>query len=133
MKAFFSIIILTLLVSCDESFRSDEIIGVYVPIGYKNSYDTIWIRPDSLYSRKVYNAENKIVLTTTQKYVFINNNIIDFFYFFENYDYDLALYPENLSDTLGGMQCRLERYKGEVRFCIDLSSESRRYWYKKID
>ena len=85
MKAFFSIIILTLLVSCDESFRSDEIIGVYVPIGYKNSYDTIWIRPDSLYSRKVYNAENKIVLTTTQKYVFINNNIIDFFYFLNYY------------------------------------------------
>jgi hypothetical protein len=35
MKAFFSIIILTLLVSCDESFRSDEIIGVYVPIVIK--------------------------------------------------------------------------------------------------
>lgn len=118
--------------SCEDTFKQEQVIGKYVPIGYKNTFDTIWIKADSMYLRKVYDRNNRLVLSTTQKYIFLNNNIIDFYFFFENSDRDLIQFPELLKDTLGGEQCRLEKHKSYIRFCVGLASQLHEYCYKKI-
>lgn len=120
------------VLSCNESINKDEITGVYVPIDFKNTNDTIWLNSNFIYYRKVYDKNNKLVLSTRSKYSILKDNIVQFYSFFTNMDQDLVRFPELLKDTLGGWQCRLEIINRRLQFCVDMEAESRKYCYKKL-
>jgi hypothetical protein len=116
MKA---LLIMFLLTSCKERFTNDEMIGTYVPIGYKNNLDTIQIKPQGLYHRRVFDKTNKLVLEMegTWKLVTQNSQIqIEPFYL--NLDDDLVKFPDNVRDTSMVIIKNLETQNGTIQFCV---------------
>lgn len=104
--------------SCDEHFEAEELYGYYAPVGYKNTFDTIQLKPDSVYHRKVYDKNSELVLEMNGKWQIERNNILHFTPFYLNLDVDLAKFPQSVNDTSGGWQGRLETRKGVIGFCV---------------
>ena len=118
MKQLIILLILFTLYSCDEHFKENELYGFYVPVGYKNTFDTIELKPQGVYHRKVYDRNNKLALEMNGKWYLEKNSIIHLNLHFFNLDRDIEKFPELLQDTLGGRSGLLETFKGHIQFCV---------------
>ena len=95
-----------------------EVPGVYVPVDFKNTYDTIWVFGNGSYRyrRKVYNKNGKLVLDVEHSYRMALGGI-GFDTFFLNLDRDLVKFPELIDDFFDYAEFALEKKKGIVQFC----------------
>jgi hypothetical protein len=118
MKILNLILLIPFLTSCARIHESSDLYGRYAPVGYKNTFDTIELKADNLYNRKIYSKENKQVSKMIGKWSFRNSGAIRFESFFLNLDRDIVKYPELLFDTTSGVSASIERQHGTVRFCV---------------
>jgi len=112
------ILLLFFLASCIEYFESDEILGTYVPIGYKNSFDTIQLKPEGVYHRKVYDITNELLLETDGRWSLLNKSQIKLNGFYQNLDDDLVKFPYLVKDTNMEIITNIETQNGHLQFCI---------------
>lgn len=118
MKNLYALSLLVLLSSCDENFKEKELYGNYAPINYKNTFDTIQLKPQGVYHRRVFDSNNKLVLKMDGKWSLEKNTIIHFNSYFLNLDRDVAKFPELLQDTSGGGGGLLGTHNGTIQFCV---------------
>jgi hypothetical protein len=118
------------LFSC---IKEQDLKGTYVPVNYKNNFDTIRLEDDGIYSRKVYDINGKLLLKMKGRWEH-KNDIINFRPFFLNLDYDLVKFPEVIQDTLGGWSGNLHKNNGNLEFCVGHLSASlpNQNCYRKI-
>lgn len=126
--AIFSFI---LIVSCSFSTSENTLYGKYAPIGYRITFDTITLKENQIYFRKIYNNKKQLVFSTTGKWKLKGNTKIEFENFFENFDRNVERYPELLSDTLGGVEILIEQNLGKTSFCFGYFPGEN--CYEKID
>lgn len=117
MKALI-IMFLFPLTSCVERFNKEEVYGIYAAVGYKNTFDTLWLKENEVYHRKVYDKNKKLVLEMDGKWTIKNNEEIQFYSFYFNLDDDLIKFPESVKDTTGGRSAILETDNGTIQFCV---------------
>jgi hypothetical protein len=126
-----SFLLITLAIGC-TTINQDDIYGKYAARGYRNNFDTIELKPNNTYTRKIYDKNNKLLLNSTHPFEFVKPEKIQFWYFIDNYDEDYSMYPQNLYDTLGGVQCVLERKGNSIFFSTDVYINSGKYCYYKL-
>lgn len=61
MKKIYTLISITFLVSCIKFFNSSEVIGTYTPVNYENNYDTLELKQNGIFHRKVYDINKKVL------------------------------------------------------------------------
>jgi len=110
--------LLVTLSSCDQQFTESDLYGVYSPMNYKNTLDTIQIKSGGIYHRKVYDRNGNLALEMSGKWNIKGRNEIQFYSFFQNLDRDIFQFPELLSDTTGGLSATLESKENTIQFCI---------------
>lgn len=105
-----------LFVSC--GYTEKDLIGVYAPADYKNTFDTIQLQEHNKYHRKVYDINKKLVLEMQGEWS-IKEDVIEFKspYFF-NLDRDLVEFPELLQDTVSNGLGYVWKKKGTLEFCV---------------
>lgn len=118
MKILSVIYLYVLLVSCNDHFDEKEVYGYYVPLGYRNTFDTIQLRPDSAYHRKVYDKSHRLVLEMDGRWKFETNHRIILNRFYLNLDDDLAKYTSSAFDTSIEMNSYFETKRGLIQFCV---------------
>lgn len=118
MKALKVVSVLLVLTACNKRFNEKDLYGCYSPVGFQNTYDTICLKADGIYHRKVYDKNKSLVLETTGKWFVEKKAIIHFDNFFLNLDRDIVKYRELVQDTLGGGGGLLENKKGIIQFCV---------------
>lgn len=121
---------LLLLTACDFHFTENNLYGSYIPINYKNTYDTICIKPQKLYNRKVYDKNNNLVLNMQGRWELGENGTIRFHSFFLNLDRDVSKYPELLKDTLSDGGGWISKKDGIIQFCVGYNTGEN--CYKKV-
>ena len=133
MKLIITFVLISIFaVSCvDEQFTNQQIIGTYIPINYKNNFDTIKINLGGDYLRKVYDKHHKLLLNMRGNYKFVSPNSIDFDNFYLNLDDSLDLYPELVRDISGGRQAVIEAKGGKILFCVGYTLHSN--CYEKVE
>lgn len=116
MKGMGMFLIGLLFVSC--GYTEKELIGVYAPTDYKNTFDTIQLKEHNKYHRKVYDKNKKLVLEMQGEWN-IKEDIIELNspYFF-NLDRDLVEFPELLQDTASNGLGYVWKKKGTLSFCV---------------
>ena len=125
MKVISILFFITFLISCDDYFEEKEIYGIYTPIDYKNNYDTLQLKPNGLYSRKVYDKNNRLMLEMNGKWGLVGSNSqINFNNFYLNLDHDLLEYPEQVNDTLWAIVSVLDIKNKTIHFCIGMEIDS---------
>lgn len=118
MRQLSIVFVLFLFYSCNEHFKENELYGFYAPVGYKNNFDTIELKPKGVYHRKVYDKNNKLVLEMNGRWKFENNHIVHFEPFYLNLDDDLIKFPNVTKDTSGGWRGSFKTHKGKIQFCV---------------
>jgi hypothetical protein len=104
--------------SCDIHFTEKEMYGFYSPENYKNTYDTIYLKPQGIYHRKVFDKNRKLALEMYGKWVLEKNTTIRFESFFLNLDRDIIKFPELLSDTSDNGGGWIDTKKNNIQFCV---------------
>lgn len=117
MKILKAIFILLLFPSCVEHFEEKEVYGYYTPVDYKNNFDTIQLQPESVYHRKVYDKNKKLLFEMSGKWKLESSHRIILSNFYMNLDDDLVKFPENVNDTTGGVNTTFETHNGKIQFC----------------
>jgi len=111
-----------LLGSC--SYTEKELIGAYSPTEYKNTFDTIQLKKNNEYHRKVYDINKKLVLEIDGKWS-IEEDVIEFKSpYFLNLDRDLVQFPELLQDTKSNGIGYIYSNNGTIEFCVGHLSAS---------
>ncbi len=105
------------------AFNEQELIGIYTPVNYKNTFDTIQLHTNNVYHRRVYDRNKKLVLEMDGEWK-IDGDFIKFEPFYLNLDDDLILYPQSIQDTTGGWGGYLEKKNGSMEFCVGHLSAS---------
>lgn len=116
--------------SCDNSYTAKELYGSYAAVGYINTYDTIELKPQDIYHRKVYDKNNKLVFEMDGKWGLQGSNILHFNSYFLNLDRDVSKFPELLTDTSMTVSTYFETRKGVIGFCTGYGIDSN--CYRKI-
>lgn len=104
--------------SCRTISDEKDLYGKYVPINYKNTYDTITLKPDSLYLRKVCDKDNNVLLEMKGKWFLEDNSSVTFEPFYLNFDDDLHEFPELVSDTSMTFNTIIESKGKKIGFCV---------------
>ena len=115
------------ITSCDNSYTEKELYGSYTPVGYKNTFDTIELKPQNIYHRKVYDKNNKLVLEMNGKWIMKSTDKVQFSDFFFNLDRDVSKFPELLTDTDMSVETFFETRKGVIGFCTGYYQDSNCY------
>ena len=110
------VLFLMILSSCSYFISKKEICGTYAPLDYKNTYDTIVIKENNIYTRRIYDANNNLKMEMQGSWKIVDGNKVQFWSFFFNLDRDIDKYPELLEDTTGGMQVLFYKKKGKTEF-----------------
>lgn len=122
--------------SCLYEVKESEVSGIYVAVGYVNTFDTTFLKKDGSYLRRIYDKENNLVISNEGKWEMRNNGRKIFFNsYYLNYDRDFSIYPEMKSDQLASVELILEK-KSPVSFsfCIGLlSPDFPENCYQKIE
>jgi hypothetical protein len=130
VKILFSVLIVLFCVSCLEYYSKEKIIGTYTAKYFKNNYDTIEIKPNGRYYRRVYDKNKKLLLNTNSTWELQNlDHQIYFFDFYLNFDDDLLKFPDNVKD-IGGLQVSLHTKSGTIYFWTGYYEND--YCYYKI-
>lgn len=125
MKKLLLILLLVMVYSCTENFTEKEVVGIYTPLSYNNTYDTIQLLEKGKYHRKVYDKKKKLVLDIVSDYELRNGGSkIYFNSYFLNIDRDLERFPELVNDTLGGAELVIEKKDNTLQFCVGYLSAS---------
>jgi hypothetical protein len=126
MKLVYLLFSLLLLSSCVDRFTEQEVLGVYTPVDYKNCFDTIRLKKNGVYHRKVYDIKKHLLLDMKGKWNFYNEekSQIQFHSFYLNLDDNLIKFPELVQDTVGGGAFNLERNNNTIAFCVGYYSAS---------
>jgi hypothetical protein len=118
MKLLYAFFILIMLSSCDAHFEERSLYGCYTPANYRNSIDTLYLQPQGLYHRKVYDKNHKLVLDMNGKWSLEKKHIIKLSPYYLNLDDDLIRFPDNVYDTTGEVTTFFEAQNGVVQFCV---------------
>lgn len=110
--------IVLLFSACIPHFEDNEVVGLYTPNDYKNNYDTLEIKPDGIYHRKVYDFNKKLLLEMNGKWNLRDNEILHFEPFYLNLDDDLVKFPHLVKDTTGDWEGSLEKVNNKIQFCV---------------
>lgn len=87
-----------LFTSC--SYSEKEMIGIYAPTDYINTFDTIQLKENNLYYRKLYDFNKNLVLEMQGEWN-VEGDVIEFKSpYFLNLDSDLTRFPGLLQDTV---------------------------------
>jgi hypothetical protein len=130
LKKIASFLFCLFLISCFSNFEKNEIIGIYVPMNYKNNFDTICLLPNFTYKRSIYNKKNKLIFTNKGNWFIEKGKVIDFDNFIVNFDEDYLRYPETLKDTSNNWKVTIEIKHENIEFCIGYYQGE--YCYRKI-
>jgi hypothetical protein len=119
------------LSSCMDSFKEEQLYGYYTAVGYINTTDTIQLKPDSIYQRRVYDKQHRLVLEMQGKWFVERNDVIRFPPpYFLNLDQDISMSPKSIADTSVDWSGGIERRGGVIGFCVGhLQGEN---CYKKV-
>lgn len=118
MKSIRLIVITTTLFFSCKSYTEKEIIGLYAPVNYNNTFDTIRLIEGGKYYRKVYDKNKTLVLKMEGKWN-VHSDIIEFESpYFYNLDRDLIKYPELMEDTVSNGNGYVGLKNGTIEFCI---------------
>lgn len=128
MKIFIYLIIF-LFISCN-TIKKDEIYGKYVPISYKNNFDTLVIYKNNEYERKVYDKNKKLLLNYKSRYHLDKSDLIKFDDFYLNLDRDLINMPEDVKDIDMSMTTSFEKKDKDIIMCFGYHEGEN--CYKKI-
>lgn len=118
MKKLNILLLWLLFCSCDEHFTEKELYGYYAPVGYKNNFDTIELKPKGVYYRKVYDKNNKLLLDTKGRWQFENNHSLKIDSFYLNLDNDLVRFPYLIKDIDMGITTYFDLKNGVIQFCV---------------
>ena len=119
MKPFaFFVLIFTLFTSCGQKFLNETVSGVYVPVGYVNTFDTLKLKGNGTYTRKLLDKSRQLAWEMEGHWFLENSNELKFRSFFVNLDRDLATYPDLVIDTTGGWSSILEMKNDTITFCL---------------
>ena len=118
MRVLYYLLGLFLLSSCFKVKEEKDLYGYYTPLDYENSFDTILLKPQFIYNRKVYDKERNIVLDMNGKWYLQKNNQIKFNSFYLNLDDDLIKFPESTKDTSMEVITDMERRGDGIEFCV---------------
>jgi hypothetical protein len=131
MRLIYLLFTVLFLSSCVDSFTEQEILGTYTPVDYRNCFDTIQLKINGVYHRRVYDIKKHLVLDMNGKWHFKNkkNSVIEFSSYFHNLDRDLIKFPELVTDTIGSWSHMIERSNKRIEFCVgyysaDLSNQN---------
>ena len=116
-----TILFLLPFASCAQSFSNQEVLGTYVPAGYKNNFDTVQLLNDGQFKRKIYDQNKKLVLENKGTWVIASNSKIKFKKFYLNLDEDFTLIQESnkkLIDGYGDVEVVLETHNDTIQFCV---------------
>jgi len=117
VKILFSVLIVLFCVSCLEYYSKEKIIGTYTAKYFKNNYDTIEIKSNGRYYRRVYDKNHKLLLNANSTWELRNLDYqIYFSNFYLNSDDDLLKFPEDVVDTTGELQVSLQTKSGIIYF-----------------
>ncbi|MES2389090.1 MAG: hypothetical protein V4543_13900 [Bacteroidota bacterium] len=105
--------------ACTKQFEESELYGVYVPVGYKNNYDTIVLLKNGQYNRKVYDKKNRLLLNMRGQWDLKNGKEIALHSFYLNTDDDLVKFPYLVNDTTGGTGDYLHITNDKTEFCTN--------------
>lgn len=111
-------IITFLLTSCMEHFTNNDVAGTYVPINYKNNFDTIQLKSQGVYHRRVFDKNYKLLLEMNGKWSLQANGQIRFNSFYQNLDDDLIKFPISVKDTSMEVITDIESRSGSIQFCV---------------
>lgn len=113
--------------------KEKDLTGTYVPVNYKNNFDTINLEDNGIYSRKVYDINGKLLLKMKGNWEH-SQNTIRLEYFYLNLDDDLVKYPEVVKDTMANWGGYLDNNNGNIEFCVGYLSASlpNQNCYRKI-
>jgi hypothetical protein len=113
--------------SCNQDYNERQLYGIYAPVNYINTYDTLELSPKNIYHRKVYNQKNKLVLKMDGKWVMKTRNEIQFYSYFLNLDRNLSKFPELLKDTDMNITTYFQISKGIISFCVGYAEDKNCY------
>ena len=112
MSVNYSLFILFCFIFFYEDYKESDFYGYYSPIGYVNNFDTIQLKPNNLYQRRVYDKNKKLIRVMKGTWFLKKNNSIMFNYFYQNLDDDLVRFPELTLDTNMCLTTYFKIYKG---------------------
>lgn len=130
MKLSIIFLLLLLLTSCDPHFNEKDLYGCYSSINFQNNYDSIQLKANGIYKRKVYDKNRKLVLEMSGMWHVERDDIIDFKSFYLNMDDDLVQFPESAKDTSFDLQALIKNKNGKIQICIQ--PYDKKYLYSKI-
>jgi hypothetical protein len=122
---------LMVLASCGNHLKEAELYGKYVPVSYKNNFDTIQLKPQGVYHRRVFDRSNKLLLEMDGRWRLNKNSQLTFESFYQNLDDDLIRYPDSVKDTLLQLITDVDISNTDVRFCIGFYDNGQNC-YKKL-
>jgi hypothetical protein len=118
MKTVYSILLVSTLISCISYVEQVDIYGDYAPVNYINSYDTIQLKENGIYKRRVYDKNKKLILNMQGNWELINNTKIKLNSFYLNLDDDLKSFPKLTIDTTMELICSLKSENNAIQFCV---------------
>lgn len=132
MKTTFLLLTFWAMSSCISSYTPEQLYGYYAAVGYVNTFDTIQLKTNSLYHRKIYDKHHRLVLEMKGKWLVERDEVIRFpSTFFLNLDQDIIkASPESLADTSMDWQGGIETRGGVIGFCVGYNQGEN--CYKKI-
>ncbi len=118
MKKIYTLISITFLVSCIKFFNSSEVIGTYTPVNYENNYDTLELKQNGIFHRKVYDINKKLLLEMNGKWHLETGRNLNLEGFYLNLDDDLVKFPEIVKDTSVLLETTIDIHDGRMQFCV---------------
>lgn len=110
-------LMILLFISC-RSYSEKDLIGVYTPVNYRNTFDTIHLKKNNKYYRTVYNKSKERVIEIRGEWS-VREDVIEFkSLYFLNLDRDLVMYPELLQDTESNGLGYIWKKVGVFEFCV---------------
>lgn len=109
-----SILISIILISCKNEVN---FCGYYTPISYKNNFDTLHLQKDGIFTRKVYDKDEKLLLDMQGNWS-NRNDKLKLTPFYLNLDDDLKRFPHLVKDTTGEVLTFFEYRDGSIEFCV---------------
>ncbi|PWN65880.1 hypothetical protein [Chryseobacterium oncorhynchi] len=128
MKIF--IYLISFVITSCSNIKENELYGKYIPISYHNTYDTLVIKKNKEYERRVYNHNKKLLLDYKSTFQLESLGSIKFDNFYLNLDRDLVKMPEDVKDTDMSMTTNFEKKDKDIIICFGYHEGEN--CYKKI-
>ncbi|RVU02626.1 hypothetical protein EOD41_01415 [Mucilaginibacter limnophilus] len=115
-----------LFISSCVSKGDQDIYGLYTPVNYVNTFDTIQLKQGGIYERRIFDRDNNLAFSMKGKWE-RKGQIITFKNFFLNLDRDIKKFSELLTDTSGTIDVQYDVRNDIVVFCAGYYEEQNCY------